>query len=79
VSEQVARGLTKEAPREITIEQLVSFSRLALLGHSRERLEQLAPKVIELYGLIEKVRAADVAGHEMTVNYSPRVPSTNPT
>jgi hypothetical protein len=69
LQEHNARGLGNEAPPDPTLERIIAFSELASLGHSVERLKQLAPKVKELYSLIEKIRSADVSGHEMTVNY----------
>ena len=52
-----------------TADQLAAYSELVSLGHSRERLQELAPKVNEIFALIRRVREADVDGHEMAVNY----------
>jgi Asp-tRNA(Asn)/Glu-tRNA(Gln) amidotransferase C subunit len=54
---------------EITIEQLEAWSRIASLGHSPERLVELAPKVRALFDTIARLREADVEGCEMAVNY----------
>jgi len=59
------------------LEQVSAFSELVGLGHARARLEELTPKVRELYAQIDLVRRADVEGHEMAVNYWTRQPETD--
>jgi hypothetical protein len=54
----------------VTIESLESYSRLFDLGHSRERLEELAPRVEELLARIDALRQVDVTDTEMAVTYS---------
>jgi hypothetical protein len=52
-----------------TADEVAAMSRLLSLGHDRERLAELTPKVKELFAMIDKVRGARIQGHEMAVNY----------
>jgi hypothetical protein len=54
---------------EDLLTQLEAFSELTSLGHDRRRLQELAPKIIELLESIRRLRAVDVEGYEMAVNY----------
>jgi hypothetical protein len=62
-------GTMDETDGDPRDDDLGAVSRLFSLGHDRERLAELAPKIRELFGMINKVRAAGIQGHEMAVNY----------
>ena len=55
----------------VKIESLEAYASLFNLGHSRERLEELAPRVAELVDRLDALREVDVTGAEMAVTYSP--------
>ena len=60
---------------ETLLAQLEAVSSLAALGHDRDRLQALAPKVADLFETIRRVRAVDVEGYEMAVNYQNWLPA----
>jgi hypothetical protein len=62
-------ALSNPDPRDATGDEVAAMSRLLSLGHDRDRLAELTPKVRELFVMIEKVRAAKIQSHEMAVNY----------
>jgi hypothetical protein len=66
---------SKSLTDEGLLAHLEAFSELTSLGHSRQRLEELAPKVAELLDTIRRLRSVDVEGYEMAVNYETWLPS----
>ena len=57
---------------EITSQQIAAFSDMARLGHDAKRVEELGPKVRELFASVYRLREEDVRGFETAVNYPVR-------
>jgi hypothetical protein len=55
----------------VTIEMLGAYSRLYGLGHSQERLAELAPHVADLLGRLERLRTIDAGDVEIAISYVP--------